>query len=65
MSNLVIGIEGLVFIYATLDERVKRKCIQYNGKLKEKEVKENIQKRDELQEESGFYKLYAITVKRL
>lgn len=51
------------FICATLDERVKRKCIQYNGKLSKKEIRENIKKRDELQEKSGFYKIYDITQK--
>ncbi len=51
------------FIYASLDERIRRKCIQYNGELNEKEVRENIKKRDELQEKSGFYKIYDITQK--
>lgn len=50
------------FITASLDERVKRKCIQYKGKVKEEEVKQNIIKRDELQEKAGFYKLHSKTI---
>ena len=49
-------------ITASLEERVKRKCIQYEGKIAEKEVKENIIKRDELQEKSGFYQKYDKTI---
>ena len=49
-------------ITASLEERVKRKCIQYEGKIAEKEVKENIVKRDELQEKSGFYQEYDKTI---
>lgn len=50
-------------ITASIDERVKRKCIQYKGKVKEEEVRENIIKRDELQEKAGFYKMYKNTIK--
>ncbi|MCI9178384.1 MAG: hypothetical protein HFJ28_07625 [Clostridia bacterium] len=49
-------------ITASLEERVKRKYIQYEGKIAEKEVKENIIKRDELQEKSGFYQKYDKTI---
>lgn len=45
------------FITADLDERVKRKCIQYANKESFEEIKANIMKRDTLQEEAGFYKL--------
>lgn len=51
------------FITASLDERIKRKCIQYKGKVQKEEVRENIIKRDELQEEAGFYKLHSKTIK--
>lgn len=51
------------FITASLDERIKRKCIQYKGKVQEEEVRKNILKRDELQEKSGFYKLHSKTIK--
>lgn len=49
------------FIVADLDERVKRKCSQYNNKETEKEIRENIIKRDELQERAGFYEYSDIT----
>lgn len=45
------------FVTASLEERIRRKCIQYKGEVSEQEVKENIVKRDELQEKAGFYKL--------
>ena len=50
------------FVVASLDERVKRKCMQYNGKETEKDIRENIKKRDELQEKAGFYEYSPITV---
>lgn len=43
------------FIIADLNERVRRKCIQYNNKENENEIKNNILKRDELQKQAGFY----------
>ncbi len=42
------------FITATLDERVRRKCIQY-GTENIEEIKANIQTRDNLQKKAGFY----------
>lgn len=50
------------FIIADLDERVRRKCIQYKNKEKEKTIRDNITKRDELQEKSGFYEYSPITI---
>ncbi len=49
------------FITASLDERVKRKCSQYNNKETEEEIRENITKRDELQKAAGFYEFSPIT----
>ena len=49
------------FIVASLEERVRRKCIQYGNKEKEKEILENIKKRDELQRQAGFYEYSPIT----
>lgn len=49
-----------IFITADLDERVKRKAMQYDNKNME-EIKENIVKRDKLQEEAGYYDLSDIT----
>ena len=51
------------FITASLDERIRRKCIQYKGEVREEEVRQNIIKRDELQEKAGFYKLHNKTIK--
>ena len=45
------------FIVADLKERIKRKSIQYKGKMSEKEIEKHIQRRDDLQEKTGFYKL--------
>lgn len=50
------------FIIADLDERVRRKSMQYKNKESEKIVRENIIKRDELQEKSGFYEYSPITI---
>jgi cytidylate kinase len=50
------------FITADLDERVKRKCTQYNNKEEYEEIKNNIIQRDELQEKAGFYKLSPNTI---
>jgi len=50
------------FIVADLDERVRRKCIQYNNKESKTEIRNNIIKRDELQEKSGFYEYSPITI---
>lgn len=50
------------FIIADLDERVKRKCGQYKNKEDEEEIRENIIKRDELQEKAGFYEYSENTI---
>lgn len=50
-------------ITASLEERVKRKSIQYGKEIDLEELKNHIIKRDKLQEESGFYKEYENTIK--
>lgn len=50
------------FITASLEERAKRKLNQYNGEMSLEELKEHIAKRDELQEKTGFYKIYPNTI---
>ena len=54
-----------LFITASLEERVKRKCIQYkdSDKTAIKEVRNNIKKRDFLQKLAGFYKIHSNTIK--
>ena len=70
--NVIVSGRDLMKIYpdldyhflitASLEERVRRKCIQYNEKSNQAEIKENIMQRDKLQEESGFYKKYDNTI---
>lgn len=50
------------FIVADLEERVRRKCIQYKNVVKMEEIRDNIIKRDTLQEKSGFYEYSPITI---
>ena len=52
-----------LFITASLEERVKRKCIQYKEKNSKSSIKRNIQIRDRLQKLAGFYKIYPNTIK--
>lgn len=70
--NVIVSGRDLMHIYpnlnyhflitASLEERVRRKSIQYNGKVSEEEIKQNILKRDGLQESAGFYKKYEQTI---
>lgn len=70
--NVVVSGRDLMKIYpdldyhflitASLEERVRRKCIQYNGRVDFEDVKQNIIKRDELQEAAGYYKKYDNTI---
>ena len=50
------------FIKASLEERVRRKLIQYKDANSYEDVKENIVARDKLQEASGYYKIYDNTI---
>ena len=50
------------FIVADLEERVKRKCMQYNNIETADEIRENIIKRDSLQKQAGFYEYSPITI---
>lgn len=70
--NVIVSGRALMEIYpnldyhfmitASLDERIRRKSIQYNNKIDLEELKQNIQKRDELQEKAGYYKIYDKTI---
>lgn len=70
--NVIVSGRDLMKIYpdldyhflitASLDERVRRKCIQYNDMEAYEKIKENITKRDKLQEEAGYYKKYDKTI---
>lgn len=71
-ANVILSGRDLMKIYpeldyhflitASIDERVRRKCIQYNDMEAYDTIKENIIKRDKLQEEAGYYKIYDKTV---
>lgn len=70
--NVIVSGRALMQIYpdldyhflitASLEERVNRKLNQYNNNIDREELKLHIQKRDELQEKSGFYKKYEKTI---
>lgn len=49
------------FIDASIEERTNRKYMQYNKEIPKEQIKEMIQVRDELQEKSGYYKIYPQT----
>lgn len=54
-----------LFITASINERVRRKCIQYGVEVsseKGKEIRENVITRDTLQEKAGYYKLSPNTI---
>lgn len=50
------------FITATLEERVRRKAIQYGENVNLEELKQHIETRDKLQEKAGFYKIQENTI---
>ena len=49
------------FVDASIEERTNRKYMQYNKEIPKEQIKEMIQSRDELQEKSGYYKIYPQT----
>lgn len=62
LMNIYPDLDYHFLVTASLDERVKRKCIQYNGEVNEEEVRKNIIERDTLQDASGYYKQYDKTI---
>lgn len=70
--NVIVSGRDLMKIYpnldyhflitASLEERVRRKCIQYNKENADEEIRRNIVKRDEIQELAGYYKRYDNTI---
>ena len=59
--NMYPKIDYHFLLIADIDERVRRKMNQYEGEITVDELKEHIQKRDELQKQSGYYKIHPIT----
>lgn len=51
-----------IFITANINKRVEWKTKQYGEDVSRKELKDNILKRDELQEKSGYYQIYDNTI---
>ena len=49
------------FITADLEERINRKYIQYNGNTSKEEIRDTIQKREKLEESSGYYDIHPNT----
>lgn len=70
--NVIVSGRDLMKIYpnlnyhflitASLEERIKRKMKQYGESSNYEEIKQNITKRDELQEKAGYYKVYDNTI---
>ena len=63
LNNIYPDLDYHLFITASLEERIKRKLAQYGDKANYQSIKENIMKRDELQEKAGYYKIYPNTIK--
>lgn len=59
--NMYPKVDYHFLLVADMDERVRRKMNQYKGEITADELKEHIQKRDELQKQSGYYKIHPIT----
>lgn len=62
LMNIYPELDYHFLITASLDERVRRKCIQYNDMESYEKIKANIIERDKLQEEAGYYKKYEKTM---
>ena len=62
LMKIYPGLNYHFLITASLKERIRRKSIQYKGNVDLEELKDNIQKRDELQEKAGYYKQYDNTI---
>lgn len=70
--NVIVSGRDLMKIYpnlnyhflvtASLEERVRRKSLQYEGKVDLEDLRKNIVTRDALHESSGFYKKYDKTI---
>ena len=56
--NMYPKVDYHFLLIADIDERVRRKIGQYEGKITEQELKKHIEERDKLQQESGYYKIH-------
>ena len=62
LMNIYPDLDYHFLITASLEERIKRKMIQYGNNANYEEIKQNILKRDGLQEKAGYYKVYENTI---
>ena len=62
LMNIYPNLDYHFLITASLEERIRRKMIQYGNNSNYEEIKQNILKRDELQEKAGYYKVYENTI---
>lgn len=62
LMKIYPGLDYHFLITASLEERVRRKCIQYNRSNDYEKIKANIMERDKLQEEAGYYQKYENTI---
>lgn len=59
--NMYPKIDYHFLLIGDIDERVKRKMKQYENEITFEDLKKHIQKRDELQKQTGYYKIHPIT----
>lgn len=59
--NMYPKVDYHFLLVADLNERVKRKYHQYEGKITMEELKQHIKQRDNFQMKSGYYKIHPIT----
>ena len=60
-TNVFPNAEVKIYLDASIEERINRKYMQYNKEIPKEQIKEMIEKRDKLQEKSGYYKIYPQT----
>lgn len=62
LNTIYPGLNYHFLITASLEERVKRKAIQYGDNANLEELEKHIKTRDELQEKAGFYRIQENTI---
>ena len=62
MVDLYPNMNCHLFVTASLEERINRRFKQYDGKYSLEEIRDMIEKRDELHEKSGFNKKCDVTI---
>jgi len=62
LMQIYPGLDYHFMITASLEERIRRKCIQYGNNADLEIIKNEIIKRDELQKQAGYYNIYENTI---